>query len=128
MAQLSSIGGEPAQVGGQVFLNEERAKVRLGDEQEPADIAWYLDTGASNHMMGNQAVFADLDEGVTGTVRFGDNSVVDIRGRGTVVIAVRGDEHRALTDVYYIPRLKTSIMILGQLDENGALRLSATTS
>jgi hypothetical protein len=67
----------------------------------------------------NQAVFADLDEGVTGTVRFGDNSVVDIHGRGTVVIAVHGDEHRALTDVYFIPRLKTSIVSLGQLDENG---------
>jgi hypothetical protein len=32
---------------------------------------------------------------------------------------VRGDEHRALTDVYLIPRLKTSIVSLWQLDENG---------
>jgi hypothetical protein len=118
MAQLSSIV-EPEQVGGRVFLNEERARVRLGDELEPSDVAWYLDTGASNHMTGNRSVFADLDENITGSVRFGDNSTVDIRGRGTVVISVRGDEHRALTDVYFIPRLKTSIISLGQLDENG---------
>jgi hypothetical protein len=52
-------------------------------------------------------------------VRFGDNSIIDICGRGTVVILVHGDEHRALTDVYYIPKLKTSIVSLGQLDENG---------
>jgi hypothetical protein len=112
MAQLSSIV-EPEQVGGRVFLNEERSRVRLGDEQEPVDGAWYLDTGAANHMTGSRSVFADLDESITGSVRFGDNSIVDICGRGTVVIAVRGDEHQALTGVYFIPRLKTSIVSLG---------------
>lgn len=70
-------------------------------------------------MTGNRSVFADLDESLVGTVRFGDNSIIDIRGRGTVVIAVRGDEHQALTDVYFIPRLKTRIVSLGQLDKNG---------
>jgi hypothetical protein len=119
MAQLSSTGDEPEQVGGRVFLNEERAKVCLGDKQEPVNVAWYLDTGTSNHMTGNHDVFANPDEDVIGTVRFGDNSVIDIHERGMVVIAVRGDEHRALTDVYFIPRLKTSIVSLGQLDENG---------
>jgi hypothetical protein len=93
--------------------------VRLGDEHEPVDVPWYLDSGASNHMTSSRVVFAELDTKVTGTVRFGDNSVVDVVGCGTVVIAVRGDEHRALTDVYLIPKLKTSIVSLGQLDENG---------
>jgi hypothetical protein len=46
-------------------------------------------------------------------VRFGDNSIIDICGRGNVVILVCGDEYCALTDVYYIPKLKTSIMSLG---------------
>jgi hypothetical protein len=36
-----------------------------------------------------------------------------------MVIAVRGDEHRVLTDVYYIQKLKTSIVSVGKLDENG---------
>jgi hypothetical protein len=57
--------------------------------------------------------------GITGSVRFGDNSVVEIKGRGAVLINIRGGEHRALTDVYYIPKFKTSIVSLGQLDENG---------
>src|SRR5207244_3638412 len=105
---------------GHVFLNEERARVRLGEEEELVDVLWYLDTDASNHMSGNRAIFVNLDESVTSSVRFGDNSIVDIRGRGTVLIIVRSDEHHALTDVYFIPRLKMSIVSLGQLNENGS--------
>jgi len=29
------------------------------------------------------------------------------------------DEHCVLTDVYYIPQLRSSIVIIGQLDEHG---------
>jgi hypothetical protein len=81
-----------------VFLNEERARVRLGDEAEPVVVPWYLDTGASNHMIGNRSVFADLDTAITGSVRFGDNSIVNIKGRGAMLITIRGGEHRTLTD------------------------------
>jgi hypothetical protein len=67
-------------VGGHVLLNEERTRVRLDDESEPIEVPWYLDTGASNYMTGDCSVFADLDEGMVGSVRFRDNSVVDIKG------------------------------------------------
>jgi hypothetical protein len=39
--------------------------------------------------------------GITGSVRFGDNSVVEIRGRGIVLINIRGSKLCALTNVYY---------------------------
>ena len=113
MAQVNAVVAEPERVGGHILLNEERARVCLGDKSEPVDVPWYLDTGASNHMTGDRSVFADLDENIAGTVRFGDNSIIDIRGHGIVMFAMRGDEHRALTDVYYIPHRKTSIVRLG---------------
>ena len=68
-----------------------------------ADDVWFLDTGASNHMTGVRWVFAELDNGVTGTVKFGDGSVVEIQGRGTILFACCNGEHCALTDVYFIP-------------------------
>ena len=71
---------------------------------------WHLDTSASNHMMGNSTVFSELDRHVAGTVRFGDGSVVEIEGRGTVVFVAHGGCHRVLSKVYYIPRLRTSII------------------
>jgi hypothetical protein len=97
-----------------VFLNEDRfVPVPTDDER------WYFDSGASNHMTGSRKMLTKLDESIRGTVKFGDGSVVQIHGRGTVVFTCRNGEHRALTGVYYIPRLRTSIISLGQLDEVG---------
>jgi hypothetical protein len=80
---------------------------------------WFLDTGASNHMTGYISVFAELDTAVSGSVKFGDGSVVEIKGRDTVHFTCRRGEHRALTGVYFIPRMRNNIVSLGQLDENG---------
>lgn len=80
---------------------------------------WYLDTGASNHMTGNRSMLMSLDETVKGTVKFGDDSVVEICGKGAVMYQCKNQEHRVLTEVYYIPRLRSNIISLGQLDESG---------
>ncbi len=80
---------------------------------------WIFDTGATNHMTGSRAAFSDLDTGIVGNVRFGDGSVVRIEGCGTVLIACKNGEHRALSNTYYIPRLTANIVSCGQLDEGG---------
>ncbi|XP_066344596.1 uncharacterized protein [Miscanthus floridulus] len=103
-----------------VNLDEPRAQVYLrhvGDEQEQR---WYLDFGASNHMTGSKEAFSELDGNVTGTVKFSDGSRVVIRGCGTIIFRCQKGEHRALTDVYYIPQLRSSIISIGQLDERGS--------
>ena len=41
--------------------------------------------GASNHMTGCREVLSSLDTSVRGTVRFGDGSLVEIVGIGSVV-------------------------------------------
>ena len=74
---------------------------------------------SSNHLMGSMEAFSKLDGNVTGTVKFGDGSRVAIRGCDTIFRCQNG-EHRALTDVYYIPQLCSSIISIGQLDERGS--------
>lgn len=78
-----------------------------------------LDTGASNHMTGTRSALTQLDEGVHGSVRFGDGSRVEIKGIGSVVMQGCHGQHKVLTYVYYIPALKSSIVSLGQLEEKG---------
>ena len=64
-------------------------------------------------MMGSKEAFSELDGNVTGAVKFGDSSRVAIRGRGTIIFRCLNGEHRALTDVYYIPQLRSSIVSIG---------------
>ncbi|XP_066323991.1 uncharacterized protein [Miscanthus floridulus] len=103
-----------------VNVDEMHAQVhqrRVGGEQEQR---WYLDSSASNHMMGSKAAFSELDDDVIGTVKFGDGSRVAIQGRGSIIFRCQNGEHRALTDVYYIPKLRSRIISIGQLDERGS--------
>jgi hypothetical protein len=69
-----------------VHLREEKVFVQLGAKEERDAKVWICDTGATNHMSGSRAAFADLDLTVCGTVRFGDDSVAEIEGCGSVLI------------------------------------------
>jgi hypothetical protein len=70
-------------------------------------------------MMGVRAVFSEIDLRVHGTVHFGDGSVTNIEGHSTILIKCKTGGHKALTGVYYIPRLKANIVSLGQMEEAG---------
>jgi hypothetical protein len=104
-----------------VHLDEIKAQAFLGTSCSDDDHleGWYLDTGAMNHMTGRGNVFFELDRAVQGTVKFGDGSVVNICGKGTIIFSGRHGEHKVLTGVYLIPRLKNSIISVGQMDEGG---------
>jgi hypothetical protein len=66
-------------------------------------------------MTGNPDKFAELDHSVKGRVRFGDGSSIEICGRGAILMQCLNGEHRVLSDVYLIPKLKNNIISLDQL-------------
>ena len=80
---------------------------------------WYLDTGATNHMTGRRNFFCDLDESASGFVKFGDNSRIQINGRGTIEITHKDGDILQLLNVLYVPDLAANILSLGRLDEEG---------
>nr|GEX99105.1 ribonuclease H-like domain, reverse transcriptase, RNA-dependent DNA polymerase [Tanacetum cinerariifolium] len=70
-----------------VSLHEED----VGYKETNIDSLWYLDNGNSNHMTGVREHFKELDEKVSGKVRFGDGSYIEIKGKGIEVIQTSGD-------------------------------------
>lgn len=67
-----------------VYPNEKKVKPSDFEIEGDMENVWYLDNGASNHMSGNQKFFYKLDEEVIWKVRFGDDSRIDIKGKGSI--------------------------------------------
>lgn len=70
-------------------------------------------------MTGNRGYFSKIDETVTGKVRFGDDSKIDIKGKGSILFVTKNGERKVLADVYYIPDLRSNIISLGQATKSG---------
>ena len=100
-----------------VFLNVAKIvpELHLSDGGDPSGNIWYLDNGTSNHMTGDMQKFRDLDRAIYGKVRFGNDSTIEIQGRGTIVFQGKYGDQWVLSDVYYIPKLRSNLVSLGQL-------------
>ena len=61
-----------------ILLNEKNIHPSDFETSSVGENVWYLDNGASNHMTGNISYFKSIDEYVSGKVRFGDDSRIDI--------------------------------------------------
>nr|GEU94492.1 zinc finger, CCHC-type [Tanacetum cinerariifolium] len=106
------------------ILEDEEQKVSLHEEdvgykETNKDSLWYLDNGASNHMTGVREHFKELNEKVSGKVRFRDGSYIEIKGKGLILIECDDEKQRIISHVYYIPILKSNLLSLGQFTEIG---------
>ena len=102
-----------------VFLNEEKVKLDTFETSLDKSNVWYLDNGASNHMTGDRSYFTTLDETITGKVKFGDDSRIDIKGKGSINFIFKDGAKKRMSNVYYIPALRSNIISLGHATEAG---------
>ena len=80
---------------------------------------WYLDTGANSHMTGKKALFHSIDENQRGRVKFGDGSTIPYEGKGNIYVTLKTGEVLIIPNVLYLPDLKTNILSLEKLDDQG---------
>jgi len=87
--------------------------------EEPLQDVWYLDTGCSNHMSGSKSCFSYLNEGFRSKVSFGDCSTVDAMEKGDIKIKAKNGFEEIISNVLYVPALKSNLLSVGQLQEKG---------
>ncbi|XP_050890748.1 uncharacterized protein LOC127096185 [Lathyrus oleraceus] len=82
------------------------------------DNIWFIDSGCSNHMCGDSSLFCDLEKGFNEVVRLGNYASMNVVGKESVQLTVKGVNH-LVRDVYYVPGLKNNLLSVGQLQERG---------
>lgn len=80
---------------------------------------WFLDSGCSHHMTGNKQWFTEIhEEGLNKNVKLGNDTTLNVVARGSIQVQINDVTH-VISDVYYVPELKTNLLSLGQLQEKG---------
>ena len=103
-----------------MVVSDEYGELLLQGMNDPHnDRMWYLDTGASSHMIGKKEFFYNIDVNVKGRVRFGDGSTIPYEGKGDIYVTLKNGEILLIRNVLYLPELKTNILSLRKLDDQG---------
>ncbi|KAM1793543.1 hypothetical protein ACFX11_034117 [Malus domestica] len=79
---------------------------------------WYIDSGCSNHMIGNEKLLVDKRTNVVGKVRMPIGELMNVAGMGTLVNDTRKGR-KYIKEVMYLPGLKENLLSVGQMDEHG---------
>ncbi|CAL9028348.1 unnamed protein product [Prunus brigantina] len=66
-------------------------------------------------MCGRREFFVELNEEVHGDVSLGDSSKLSVEGKGRIKIFRNNGKEEYISDVYYIPSMKSNILSIGQL-------------
>ena len=70
-------------------------------------------------MCGRKSMFVELNESMSGNVSFGDYSKISMKGKGNILICAKNSSHQLISNVFYVPIIKSNILSLGQLLEKG---------
>ena len=57
-------------------------------QQSSSDV-WFLDSGCSNHMIGNRDIFESLDTSTKSEVKSGNDNIVEVKGKGTINVITK---------------------------------------
>ncbi|CAL8161243.1 unnamed protein product [Prunus armeniaca] len=80
--------------------------------------SWYIDSGCSNHMTGDEGLLVNIQRDLTSKVKMGTGEVVPVAGKRTLVIKTKlGKKH--IHEVMLVPGLKENLLSVGQMMEHG---------
>lgn len=100
-------------------FNEDEEMLLMAQEdshQNKKEGVWFLDSGCSNHMSGNKEWFVQLDESFRHLVKLGNNSKLEVIGKGNIILEFGGST-QTVSDVFFIPELCNNLLSIGKLQD-----------
>lgn len=101
---------------GDVETAEMMLMALAGDPDHMRRRAWFLNSGCSNHMSGDDSLFTTMDSRFKHSVKLGNDKRMEVTGKGNVNLKLNGELY-TISEVYYVPELRNNLQSLGQLQE-----------
>ncbi|XP_039313806.1 uncharacterized protein LOC105196674 isoform X1 [Solenopsis invicta] len=79
---------------------------------------WYIDSGATIHLTNKKDWFQDFDEENGHSVAVASGQTLNFQGKGNVIISTKNGEKK-ISNVVYVPDLKTNLLSVSKMVNNG---------
>ncbi|CAL2276374.1 unnamed protein product [Prunus armeniaca] len=109
--QQGHFANQVEETGNLFYANHTETEKRVSDD-------WYIDSGCSNHMTSQEDLLVDIDRRVKAKVQVGTEVLVDIAGKGTLVIETTKGK-RYIKEVMLVPGLVENLLSVGQMTDHG---------
>lgn len=99
---------------------EEEAKLFYARQtsSEEKNETWYVDSGCTNHMTGDERILCDIDTSKKALIILGNGELIETKGKGTIAVQTKKGT-KFIRNVFLVPSLKTSLLSVVQMVENG---------
>jgi len=83
------------------------------------DLSWVIDSGATTHATSEKDYFVSYTAVQFGTVKMGDDTVVNVVGIGDVCLETNDGTKLVLRNVKHVPSICLNLISVGKLDDEG---------
>ena len=76
--------------------NHDAAFIMCNVGEEGSLEVWYLDSGCSNHMSGNETLFSFIDNSFKSEIKMGNNGTLPVVGKGSIMVRTKKGEKKEI--------------------------------
>src|SRR6266480_1512796 len=117
----SKAGGstEPPTTGkaNATFADPDKVLTAHGEHTAPTPDAWYVDSGASNHVTGSKEHFTSYTPVKGQELEVANGFRLHVKGKGDLIVP--GTDGLVLQNVWHVPGMASNLVSLGQLEDRG---------
>ena len=86
--------------------------------EEGSPEVWYLNSGCSNHMSGNETLFSFIDKSFKSKIKMGNNGTLPVVGKRSIMVCTKQGDKKEIQNMYFSPGMKHNLVSIGQLIQN----------
>jgi hypothetical protein len=90
------------------------------DTEDKTRVGWYIDNGATSHMIGDRLAIQEFSSQASGIVKCGvHSSMMEFHGKGAVSLQLESGRIFRIPEVLYVPCMRINFLSISALEHQG---------